>query len=344
MVTMSKGWMAAGLAMALGALSGCAVPELPPAESEGRGAEDTPSRASLPPASDKTADDRGPTGTTTPPADTTTPPTNPMPGAKCDLTKPFGAPMLVNGLSTTQHFATPRLSSDERTIFFTTKVGTQSRIARAVRATGSTAFGPATVLDAQSSTSKDNDPSVSADGTMLFFSSERAGAKDKLYVALAPTAGASFGAPQMVTGVGSADADEQHPYFRVAGGGELWFSSTRGGQWEIWTAKKSGAGFATPVRVEELRNAEATRQPMVSEDGLTIVFASERAGGKGQRDLWTARRASATSAFGTPEVITSVNSAADEFAGWLSPDGCRLYFSSDRVTPKLHNVYVATRP
>lgn len=339
MVTMSKVWIPA---VALIGLAGCAVPELPPNDSEGSGAEDTP-RASLPPTNDKAKDDRG-EGTQAPPASDPTPPSNPMPGTKCDLTKPFGAPMLVNGLSTTQHFATPRLSSDERTIFFTTKVGTQSRIARAVRATGSTAFGPATVLDAQSSTSKDNDPSVSADGTMLFFSSERAGANDKLYVAIAPSAGAPFGAATMVTGVSSSSGEEQHPYFRVAGGDELWFSSTRGGQWEIWTAKKSGTGFSTPVRVEELRNAEATRQPMITEDGLTIVFASERAGGAGQRDLWMARRTTTTSPFAAPEVIPSVNSAADEFAGWVSPDGCRLYFSSDRLTPKVHNIYVAARP
>ena len=345
MSTTSKGILAVAMtALAAAAIAGCAVPNLTPQENEASGAEDSPA-ARLPPSNDKPADDTSAPGTSTPPAsDPTTPPSNPMPGAKCDLTKPFGAPVLVAGLPTHQHFATPRLSSDERTIFFTTKVGTQSRIARAVRAAGATAFGAATVLDAQSSPSKDNDPSVRADGTMLFFSSERGGAKDKLYVAIAPAAGSPFGAPMMVSGVGSTDADEQHPYYRVAGGGELWFSSTRGGQWEIWTAKKSGTAFATPVRVEELRNAEATRQPMISEDGLTIVFASERAGGSGQRDLWMARRATTATPFGSPEALSTVNSASDEFAGWLSPDGCRLYFSSDRLAANTHNVYVASRP
>lgn len=345
MATTSKGILAAAITMlAATAIAGCAVPNLTPQENEASGAEDTPS-ARLPQSNDKPTDDANGPGTATPPAsDPTTPPSNPMPGTKCDLGKPFGVPALVAGLPTNQHFATPRLSSDEKTIFFTTKVGTQSRIARAVRSAVGAAFGTATVLDAQSSTSKDNDPSVSADGTMLFFSSERGGANDKLYVAIAPAAGSPFGAPMMVSGVAATDAAEQHPYYRVAGGGELWFSSTRGGQWEIWSAKKSGTGFTTPVRVEELRNAEATRQPMVSEDGLTIVFASERAGGLGQRDLWMARRTATAMPFGAPEALSTINSAADEFAGWLSTDGCRLYFSSDRLGAKVHNVYVATRP
>lgn len=345
MSTTSKGIQAVGTtALIAWAIAGCAVPNLTVQENEASGAEDTPS-ARLPQSNDAPADGANAPGTSTPPAtDPTTPPSNPVPGTKCDLTKAFGAPVLVAGLPTSQHFATPRLSSDEKTIFFTTKVGTQSRIARAVRTAVGVPFGTATVLDAQSSTSKDNDPSVSADGTMLFFSSERGGAKDKLYVAIAPAAGSPFGAAMMVSGVGATDADEQHPYYRVAGGGELWFSSTRGGQWEIWTAKKSGSSFTTPVRVEELRNAEATRQPMISEDGLSIVFASERVGGLGQRDLWMARRATTSTTFGTPEALSSVNSAADEFAGWLSPDGCRLYFSSDRLGAKVHNVYVAARP
>lgn len=267
---------------------------------------------------------------------------NPMPGATCDGTKPFGAPMLVAGLPAGVHLSTPRLSSDELTMYFTTHVNGVARIARATRATGSAPFGTPVVLAAQSSQAKDNDPSVSADSTLLFFSSERTGSNDKLFFALASTPG-EFGAPLQV-GVGWSDSHDQHPYYRVAGGGELWFSSTRGGQWELWVAKRTTSGFAAAVRADELRNSEATRQPMITEDGLTIVFASERSGGMGMRDIWMARRTSTTAKFGTPEPLTSINSRANDYTGWLSPDGCRIYFSSDRETTDLHRVYVAARP
>lgn len=327
------------------ALMHCAVPNLPDDEGDNSGSTGSGSPAGdakLPPGS---AD--APASTPTTPGAPATPgmPGTP-PGKQCDLSKPFQAPSLVAGLAPGQHYATPRLSNDELTVYFTMRdANGKSRIGRAVRSSIATQFGAATVLDAQSSTAKDNDPSVSADGASLWFSSERDGANDKLYMASLVPGTTTFGAAVPVTTISTgASAEDQHPYFRVSGGGELWFSSTRNGEWDIFVAKKNGAGFDAPKRVEELHATAATRQPMVTEDGLGILFASERVGGLGQRDLWTATRASVASSFGAPVALTAVNSAADEFAGFLSNDGCRVYFSSDRAVAKTHAVYVAERP
>lgn len=263
------------------------------------------------------------------------------PAAACDRTRPFLAPVALPGLATDA--ATPRLSHDELVVYFTTHQGDKARIARASRPSLGAAFGAKALIDVQSSAAKDNDPSVSADGATLWFSSERMGGSDRLFMATLLAGTTSFGPPKVVSSVGSA-ADDQHPYFRLGGGGELWFSSSRGGQWDIYVARKNGAGFDAPRRVDELHAAESSRQPMITEDGLDVLFASERPGGLGQRDLWTARRASVSTPFAAPEVVPSVNSAADEFAGWLSPDGCRIYFSSDREVAKVHRLYVAARP
>jgi Tol biopolymer transport system component len=328
------------------ALMHCAVPNLPDDEGDNSGSTESGSpggAAKLPPAS---AD--APASTPTAPGAPATTPGTPgtPPVMQCDLSKPFQAPSLVAGLAAGQHFATPRLSKDELTVYFTMRdANGKSRIGRSVRTSLATPFGAATVLDAQSSTAKDNDPSVSADGASLWFSSERAGSNDKLYMASLVPGTAMFGAAVPVATVSSgATADDQHPYYRVNGGGELWFSSTRNGEWDIFVAKRNGAGFDAPKRVEELHATAATRQPMVSEDGLSILFASERAGGLGQRDLWTATRTSVATSFGAPVALSAVNSAADEFAGFISNDGCRVYFSSDRAAAKTHSVYVAERP
>jgi Tol biopolymer transport system component len=323
----------------LGVLSGlvllhCAEPML--GEEDVGAPEPPPGGASAAPAKTATpspSGDAGPVGAPPPPA---------APAAACDLTKPFLAPVTVPGLGTDE--ATPRLSRDELVIYFTTHDGGKARIARASRPSLGAPFGTRALIDVQSTSAKDNDPSISADGSTLWFSSERNGGEnDRLFMATLIPGTTSFGPPKLVASVGSG-AEEQHPYYRGAGGGELWFSSSRGGQWDIYVAKKNANGFDAPTRVDELHAPEASRQPMITEDGLTVLFASERAGGQGERDLWIARRLSAATPFGAPEVVAGVGSPADEFGGWLSPDGCRIYFSSDREVAKTHRVYVATRP
>jgi Tol biopolymer transport system component len=266
----------------------------------------------------------------------------PSPGAAaCNRNAPFGALRPALGLPPTQHLATPRLSADERTIYFTMHVGGVAKLGRAERPTPGGAFGPVEELSTLSSSAKDNDPSVSADGATIWFSSERDGSGARLYFATRSAAG-TFGDASVVDAV-RGNGDEQHPYFRSAGK-ELWFSSSRAGQWDIYRAQKAGVGFSPPKRVDELATDAPTRQPMIAEDGLTIVLASERSGGKGKRDLWMARRTSTALPFGPPQAIAEVNSSANEFGGWLSNDGCRLYFSSDREEENRHRIYVAERP
>lgn len=321
----------------------CASPDLPGAEeADGAGTTESGSpagKATLPP---KTSD--GASGASSPPAASTAPgaPSAPAPVASCDFTKPFEAPIALAGFTPGAQVATPRLSHDELTIYFTTHDASgKARLARSVRTSLAAPFSAPIVLDAQSSSAKDNDPSISADGASLWFSSEREGGSDKLFMAPLLAGTTTFGAPTLVP-LAVTSADDQHPYFRVAGG-ELWFSSTRDGQWDIYVATKRGAGFDAPRRVDELHSSAATRQPMVTEDGLTILFSSERTGGAGKRDLWMAHRATVASPFGSAEVLSTVSSAADEFAGWISNDGCRVYFSSDRSST-VHRAYVAARP
>lgn len=70
---------------------------------------------------------------------------------------------------------------------------------------------------------------------------------------------------------------------------------------------------------------------LISPDGLTLYFNSEPVGGSGRADLWIAKRARPTKAFGAPENLgASINSAANEFAPSISADELSIYFDSDR--------------
>lgn len=260
----------------------------------------------------------------------------------CDKTKPFGAPTRIPGTDGTVLQATPRLSADELTVYFTTRVdGAAYETAKISRLTRTSTFGPMILLSAINSADNDNDPAPSADHLSLWFHSSRTGGGD-IYKTARTSQAVDFGAAVAVSGINTPSV-EAHAYYRQAGG-ELWFMSDRGGNADIYMAKAQGGGFAAPTAVAELNSADVDQQPQISEDGLTILFASTRAGGAGGTDLWLARRPTTGVAFGPPEVITEVNSAANDQAGWLSADGCRLYFSSTRDNATGDQLFFAERP
>lgn len=323
--------------LALGALrcgSGSSDPE---------GLVDLPSRSKP-----TTGDDAGaPTdaGTTTPPlpdeGDATT---NTNGGRACDPTKPFGTATLV--FDPMQRSATPRLSPDELTIYFTSADATNSTgsdLYRATRASKAAAFGTPSVMTTQSSPQNDNDPSVSADDLTLFFHSARSG-NAELYWASRASASVDFGLPSLIPTVNDATAADAHAYYA---NGELYFTSLRGGSttYRIHRATKSGAGFTTPALVDEIAGAWNDWQPMVTEDGLTMLFASDRPDTKAQGgfDLWIASRASAKDPWSGFAPITELSSASADFAGWISADRCRVWFSSSRDAT-IQRVYFASRP
>lgn len=264
-----------------------------------------------------------------------------IPAIVCDRKKAFGAPVAVVGLPATEHLATPHLAADELTIYFTISMNGVAKLGRATRPSLNAPFVPDNTLAGLASSARDNDPSESADQRTLWFSSERNGQRADLFFASRATPKDPFGVPQLVPIV-NGDAADNHPYFR-ARAQELWFSSQRNGaDRAIFVALRGPTGFQAPVLVKEL--GTNVRHPMVTEDGLDIFFdASDREGSHGGTDLFTAHRDSTALPFSDVKALTTLNSSADENAGWMSPDGCRFYFSSDRDRANLHRIFVASR-
>src|SRR5712691_3981996 len=90
--------------------------------------------------------------------------------------------------------------------------------------------------------------------------------------------------------------------------------------------------WSEPVNLGPVVNSTAgDNNPTLSPDGLSLYFASDRAGGLGGTDLWVARRASPDSPWETPiNVGTPINSTAADGAPVLSIDGHLLFFHSNR--------------
>jgi len=264
----------------------------------------------------------------------------------CDPSKPFGTPVRVADFEPNAARSTPRLSPDELSIYFTTSgADAGADLSMAVRSSTATPFAGETVL-AQSTPSNDNDPMVGADQLSLWFHSNRNGTAD-IFLATRASTSVPFGAAAPLPTIDQPATNENHAYFRSEGS-ELWFISDRAGpagSFDIYMAKRTGDVFAAPTRIAELSSAAQDWQPQPSEDGLTILFASDRDGGAGKLDLWIARRASASAPFGAPTPLTELNSPNNEQAGWLSADGCRIWFSSGRATADAHQqIFFAQRP
>lgn len=112
----------------------------------------------------------------------------------------------------------------------------------------------------------------------------------------------------------------------------LWFSRERpggAGGYDVWMSRRTQRGWG-PARPAPFNSEGRDFDPAFSADGRTIYFCSDRPGGAGGDDIY--RVPVGHEGFGTPVNLgPAVNSAGNEFAPMLSPDGRTLLFSSDRA-------------
>jgi hypothetical protein len=146
--------------------------------------------------------------------------------------------------------------------------------------------------------------------------------------------------------------DEQGPSYVQ---GHLYFSRSSlppGNTGELYVSEKQGAmsfGAASPI--VELNDATANDiQPNVRKDGREIVFSSNRAGGLGGPDIWSATRASVNDPWSAPVNLgPNVNTGLGESRPSLSWDAQQLLFG--RAGPAgtgeggtgMSDIYVSTR-
>jgi hypothetical protein len=146
------------------------------------------------------------------------------------------------------------------------------------------------------------------------------------------------------------DADGTGPNFpgaefgpslvETAQGTLLYFSSNGyGGDQDIYVSRqRSDGSFAPATVVAELSTDFEDFMPNVSRNGLEIVLNSNRPGGYGLQDVYTAHRTSTSDPWSTPvNVGPNVNTAGSETRSSLSGDGTRLHFGRDG------DIYVSTR-
>src|SRR5581483_914879 len=150
-------------------------------------------------------------------------------------------------------------------------------------------------------------------------------------------------------GVNSAADDNGVGYFDNGGKPQLFFGSGRlgGAARDLFVSTTlANKSWGPATLISELSDPAATEnRPTIRSDGLEIIFYSDRAGGAGANDLWTATRKSVSVPWSAPVNLgPNVNGSDTELHASMSADGSTLVFSSTRPGGfGGFDVYVSTR-
>ncbi|HEY4244878.1 MAG TPA: hypothetical protein VGM88_33920 [Kofleriaceae bacterium] len=243
------------------------------------------------------------------------------------------APNLSQSVDTTFSERDPFLSDDELNIYFS-RGGASNDIYVGVRASTSDPFVVETnPLTNVSSTGDDGKLSFDhANHTVL---ATTAGGGDVHAVGSTRTAIDAFG-PTNQTHLGAVNADMTKIFdTEIAPDGlRLYFAAEPDGanqHQNIRFARRNTTSddWTMVADVGGVNSGTGDADPTVANGDLLILFSSRRAG-NGDADLYYATRAHRDDAFGTPVALGTLDTADDDGDPWLSTDGCRLYFASDR--------------
>jgi hypothetical protein len=281
--------------------------------------------------------------------------TDGAPGTGCNSTKPFNAPVEITELeSSLLSEMAPRLSHDELVIYYWVRSSGSlagGDLVSATRSMPTGTFGAPQNLTIDDS-SVQRDPTVTGDNLKLYYSSDAATpGTNKIYLATRATTGVDFSNPAPVTDLDLGTAyDEIDPYVEP-NDQDLYLAIEPPGatMYELYAARRAtGGGAYMPPYLAPFSRindpAAEQRMPVVSVDLLTVYFESNRSGGLGGPDIYKATRGAANMLFDNPVNVTEVNTSDSEYPGWISDDGCRLYFERGPVNGHDWQLWVASKP
>ena len=204
----------------------------------------------------------------------------------------------------------------------------------------------------------DNGPSLSNDGHLLFFFSDRPGGHGNpdIYVSRRVHTKDDFnwGPPvNLGTDVNTAAYEAGPMYLQNVEEGQVNLYFTRspdGTTGDIFAAPvtRDGATLGPSYAVAELNfvtPAIAEGRPSVRRDGKEVVFNSNRSGGLGLEDLYVSTRQNVVDEWSPPvNMGAPINGPARDWQPFLSLDGSTLLFISNRPgTLGFSDIYISTR-
>jgi len=270
--------------------------------------------------------------------------------APCDPNAAFSAPAPLDDFNTAANDDAVFLSDDQLTaVLSSDRPGGSGGydLWVAVRSDVLARFSAATPAGGVNSADDERQPALSGDSRQIYFMSNHGSAGYRIVEATRNGVTGGFAPPVAVAGLDSGMGDIS-PWLSIDGT-QIYFGSGRAGGLggnDIYVADLRAAGATNVVDLTAVNSSADDASAVLSRDGLTLYFASKRAGAtaRGNDDIWLSRRAAASDPFGAPAAVTELNSAAADGPRWLSPDSCTLYFVSDRNGGRGgYDLYSATR-
>lgn len=135
--------------------------------------------------------------------------------------------------------------------------------------------------------------------------------------------GEPLNTPEGNEGAQCITVDGQWMYFTACG------RSDSEGSCDIYRAKHTPEGWGEVENLGKPLNSKAwDAHPSISPDGKTLYFVSNRAGGKGKKDIWMARQKADGTFMPPVNLGDSINTSAEEMSPYIHPDNQTLYFTS----------------
>jgi hypothetical protein len=125
--------------------------------------------------------------------------------------------------------------------------------------------------------------------------------------------------------------DEYEPRVSADGMTMVFVRRKAGENADLVVAQWTPNGWSQAAQLDSVNTDADELGPDLSPDGLLLTFYSDRDGGLGGYDLWQCARPSSEAPWGEAKNLgPTVNSVANEYGPSRTPDGTRLYFSSNR--------------
>ena len=127
--------------------------------------------------------------------------------------------------------------------------------------------------------------------------------------------------------------DDDYP--TLSRSNNLYFSSNREGNYDIYVSHFSDNGFSEPRRLESIMNTPSFEgHPFIAADESYLIFSSDRPGQLGEADLYISFKGQENEWLEPINMGGKINSPFHEAAPYVSPDGKYLFFCSFRPKPR----------
>ncbi len=258
-----------------------------------------------------------------------------------------GGPVL--GVNTSFNENDVTVTADTFTMFISRGTGTDTAVFQSIR-DASSGFPQATrVTDILAITNGTMVPNVSADGLALYVQYRTNGAGGavpeggtffdaaadltfNLYTYSRASVASAWIGPTPLPGAVNSAANEVQPFIS-ADGNTLFFASDRmtPGVFAIYQATKSGGVFGTVTAITGLAPVGASVGfPVMNAASTKLFYAAPANGTTGEDDIWMVTRANPSGTFGAPVNVDKLSTPAVDRPGYISPDECRFYFTTNR--------------